>query len=80
MFLRTPNVNPLGILLEDARYEPPRHPAVPVSKKQEVLKLLHPSTFNRTDRGAIRPHGGRNETGIRKILQAIRQPLSYYPG
>ncbi len=58
--------NKKGVKWEDARCEPPRQPAVPVSKKQEVLKLLHPSTSNRTDRGAIRPHGSQNEMNIPK--------------
>ena len=51
---------------EDARCENLRQTAVPVSKKQEVLTLLHPSVSSRTDRGAIRPHSSQNRTGISK--------------
>ena len=63
----------------DARCEPPRHSAVPVSKKQEVLKLLHPSTSSQTDRGAIRPHSSQNKMGIPKdaIRQSKTASLSY---
>ncbi len=41
-------------------------PAVPVSKKQEVLRLLPFPFPNQTDRGAIRPHDNRNVIGLRK--------------
>ncbi len=52
--------------MEDARCENPRQFAVPVSKKQEVLRLLHDSASNQTDRGAIRPHNSQNRTSIPK--------------
>ena len=52
--------------LGDAKFENDGQPAVPVSKKQEVLRLLPFHTSNRTDRGAIRPHDSRNEMGVRK--------------
>ena len=51
---------------EDARFENGGQPAVPVSKKQEVLRLLPFPFLNRTDRGAIRPHSNQNETDVRK--------------
>ena len=40
--------------------------AVPLSKKQEVLRLLQVSASSRTNRGAIRPYGRRNGVGVRK--------------
>ena len=64
----------------DARCEPPRHSAVPVSKKQEVLKLLHPSTSSRTDRGAIRPYSRRYAAGIRKSSASHKTLASLYTG
>ncbi len=54
------------MIQEDARCENPRQTAVPVSKKQEVLKLLRDGASSRTDRGAIRPYGSRNFIGISK--------------
>ncbi len=61
---------------EDARFENGRQPAVPVFKKQEVLRLL-PFLFpNRTDRGAIRPHFARNETGVREDITS-RKTISF---
>ena len=51
---------------EDARFENGGQPAVPVSKKQEVLRLLHFHVSNHTDRGAIRPYDSQNVIGVRK--------------
>ena len=61
---------------EDARFENGGQPAVPVSKKQEVLRLLPFPSSNQTDRGAIRPHNNRNETGVRKDFTS-RQTASF---
>ncbi len=58
--------------MEDARFENDGHPAVPVSKKQEVLGLLPFPLSNQTDRGAIRPHFGRNEMGVRKDFTSLK--------
>ncbi len=44
----------------DARCKNGEQPAVPVSKKQEVLRLLHCGASNQIDRGAIRPYGSQN--------------------
>ena len=57
-----------GRTLEDARFENDGRTAVPVSKKQEVLRLLPFSFLNQTDRGAIRPHHKRNMIGVRKDI------------
>ena len=64
---------------EDARFENGGQPAVPVSKKQGVLRLLYHGTSNRTDRGAIRPHNSQNEKGVRKdfINRKTASFLSY---
>ena len=48
----------------DARCKNGEQPAVPVSKKQEVLRFLHCGASNRTDRGAIRPYGSQNGIGV----------------
>ena len=52
--------------LPDARFENGGQSVVPVSKKQEVLRLLPFLCSNQTDRGAIRPHNSRNGMGVRK--------------
>ncbi len=65
---------------EDAKFENGGQPAVPVSKKQEVLRLLPFPFSNQTDRGAIRPHFNRNVTGVRKVFPSYKTILSYHPG
>ncbi len=78
----------LSFNLEDARFENDGHPAVPVSKKQEVLRLLPFPFSNRTDRGAIRPPDSRNGMGVRKdftsrntisfLLSGLNTPLFFH--
>ncbi len=73
---------------EDARGENGGPSAVPVSKKQEVLRLLHDSASNQTDRGAIRPHFSRNVMSVRKdvisrkivpfLLSGLNTPLFFH--
>ncbi len=72
----------------DARFENNGQPAVPVSKKQEVLRLLIFPFLNQTDRGAIRPHDSRNGMGVRKdvisrktasfLLYGLNTPLFFH--
>ena len=74
---------------EDARFENGGQPAVPVSKKQEVLRLLPFYFSSRTDRGAIRPHFSQNETSVRKdftnhkitsfLSSGLNTPLFFTP-
>ena len=66
--------------MEDARFENGGQPAVPVSKKQEVLRLLLFPSSNQPDRGAIRPYCSQNRTGVRKDFLSIKQSLSYHTG
>ncbi len=77
-----------GRTLEDARFENDGRTAVPVSKKQEVLRLLPFPFLNQTDQGAIRPHDSRNKMGVRKgftshnivafLLSGLNTPLFFH--
>ncbi len=64
----------------DARFENGGQPAVPVSKKQEVLRLLPFYTSNRTDRGAIRPPCSQSGIGVRKNITSRKIAASLFSG